>query len=126
MIEEFFGGWHIEVVAPYHGLPIPPMKLVISGSDGSDGTWVQPAWPDSLEVSGEQWELETFLAADTPPLWRPLTLRRSTAFTRSAGLVVILSGRSVPSFTCTSRDEQISPPPEPNPYDFTIPERRHR
>lgn len=123
MIEEFFGAWHVDVVAPpYQGLPIPPMKLVISGSGASDGTWVQP-WPDAFEVSGERWTLETFLANDTPPLWRPLTLRRSTAFTRSAGLVVTLAGRSSPLFTCTSRDEQISPPPEPNPYDFTIPER---
>lgn len=124
MIEEFFGAWHVEVVAPpYPGLPIPPMKLVISGSEGSDGTWVQPAWPDSFEVSGERWTLETFLANDTPPFWRPRTLGRSTAFTRTAGLVVTLGDRSSPLFTCTSRDEQISPPPEPNPYDFTIPER---
>lgn len=124
MTQEFFGPWHIEIVAaPYPGLPIPPLKLVITSSDNADGTLPQQQWPDSIDVTGQRWTLATFLANDTPPLWRPYALHKTTQFTRDNGLQITLGGRS-PMFVCTSRDELLSPPAEPNPYDFTIPERQ--
>ena len=132
MTETFYGPWKITVT---HVQSHFAQRFEIRRSQGADGTY-SVAFGVPLEViaDGPEWELEMqFFPFEEGASWEPTAVRRSTSFDLQAGLVVQLDGAAGSSggpnadyhnltLICTSMDPEVHPHPEPNPYDFTLPE----
>lgn len=133
-VHPFFGEWLLQVqdVAGHMA-----QSLVLAGTDALDGRHpVSYAERPTLSVTGAAWHLALeHFPFDEGADWRPSDVRAATSYDPAVGLVHVLEAASVPPGTVhdrydhlvvrlTSRDPDLLVPDlEPNPYDFTIPER---
>jgi hypothetical protein len=127
--EEFSGPWSIKTVDP--GFLI---RLTISGSDGSDGTFPGLGNPIDLVATGAGWrltmEFAKILAAGGSS--SPARIRRDVGFDLANGLVKMFSDVAGGLFEddpgllilrCQNLDPALNPfQGAVNPYDFTIDE----
>ena len=133
MPSTLYGPWRIDV---RHVNSHFSQRLVISGSDASDGEYrVAFGEPLSLQVVGDSWQLAMqYFPFDVGATWQDSNYKESKAFVRGAGLIVQIDGAARPlqvvspvftnlTVVCTYMDQEMSQLPGTNPYNFTLPER---
>ena len=126
MLEMFYGPWHLTFKKAD---PNRRNRLVVVGSDSSDGTYdrVFGGGPIELEVTGEAWSVEVESSPRDADAWEPSIRERNTEYDPTDGIVVTLHGYvgnredvTQPNVVrCVYRDPDRNPPPTPDPFDFT-------
>lgn len=126
----FYNRWVLLVEEVRVGAGAPAMRLLISGTQASDGTYTDPQPGLTIDADGAQWNLALEVSFDLQPFqWR--RLERQFLFDRVDGMIAMVQTEKnqPPAFRayirirCTSKAPDIRTVPNPLPYDFTIPER---
>lgn len=130
MGETFFGPWSVVVASKDADFD---ERLVISGSDTSDGAYTALPGTGPGTVRGTRWSIELEWNDNVGSGWQPSDVRRSARFTVGEGLVVDLGADdNFPNVrdgdyndvvvTCRSENPEHTPlHPVMNPYDFSLP-----
>lgn len=123
----FFGLWQVTAVWEWPvNIDMPTRILVLNDTSRSAGRWQIGNHQDLNfpNLDGESWSL---WVEEIPWLGslddaRRLQLDRVSEYVPGSGLVVTLSGILGLTIRCTSLDPLLSPPEEPVPFDFSVPE----
>ena len=130
MTETFYGPWSVVVVGKDAAFD---ERLVIRGSDASDGDYAAAPGTGPGTVSGWGWTLDLEWNDNAGSGWQASGVQRSASYTAADGLVVTLGADdNYPHLrdgdfddvviTCHSVDPDHTPlHPVVNPYDFTVP-----
>lgn len=93
-METLYGPWHVEVVARDAALD---QRVVISGSQGSDGDYPGTRGTVIGDVTGEEWSVALeWRNATAGGEWQPSGVRREAGFTLQDGLFVTLGADDGP------------------------------
>jgi hypothetical protein len=123
--EMFYAPWSVAVLGDPSGIW---ERFIIAGSDASDGVYAGVPGNALATVSGQAWTIAVETRVPLLPGWLPTKVRRSTAFTTQAGLMVYLRVDDNNALTnmvlvCRSLNPAHSPMlPILNPYKFTVSE----
>ena len=134
MTEFFYGPWEVKVVSKDADFG---QRLIIEGSDASDGQYLGDAATPPVVVNGRRWSIRFEWIDATASGWRDSAVRRTSAtFASDKGLLVFLGvDDNLPEardndfndvvMQCQSLDPALNPwVPLANPYEFTLPPKR--
>lgn len=131
MPETFYGKWSVKVEQLNAGYD---QRIVITGSDASDGVYPGVVGTFLPSVSGTEWTLTLEWNDNAGSGWQSSDIRRVASYAVDEGLAVRLGADdNYDAFQdydyddlivlCLSLDAETNPyPPSPPPYDFTLPE----
>lgn len=123
----FFGPWRV-TAGPVPGpeSDFPDQILLLLGTTMEFGRYHIPAHSPLVfpRVDGAGWTLGVELRAFNGAEPQLSELKRNTEFVPGTGLVVSFEGAIGLKIRCVSLDPLLSPPFEPPPFDFTIPDGR--
>ena len=104
-------------------------RLVIVGSDAADGTYerVYGGGPVEMDVTGEAWSVEIESSTRGAEVWEPSIRERKKESEPNDGIVITLHGYvgdradvTQPNVVrCGYRNPDRTPPPVPDPFDYT-------
>ena len=127
----FYNRWILLVEEIRVGPGAPSMRLLIEGTQGADGSYLNPQPGFTLDASGVEWRMRLQASFDLQP-YQSRRLERQFEFSMTDGLAALVmtepnqpaAFRAFIRIRCVSKDPDIRKPRTPLPWDFTIPEGR--
>lgn len=133
MEETLYGPWTVTVSG--RGSRI---KVILTGSDTSDGEYLVAQQPYVVDVTGEEWTVRAEKQPVGTSHWVRNEVQHSSAFDPVNGFTrqirsiyhgtipadpghISLVSRNRIVLDCVTRDPALAPVPAPSPPDFTVP-----